>query len=157
MNRRDLERTVRAAFGQCPGCADCHSCRALSLVEMAWDSGRRSGAATSAEKREYSYTWEEWCWEEAGKQKLVAYVNQIAPPQLANVREFVEHELEGASQWAIADGKKKKDWLVFMQGWCRRRIEQMPRLEVQASLFGATKELKRNETRREVGTRLLGR
>ena len=133
MNLKDLSRTVEATFGVCEAqCGDCNSCRAQSIVEMAWHSGRRSGSSSTAKRDEEKCYWHEWPWDTATQQELIRYAVERGGSAV-----WVDQQLEAAKQWAESRNERRPNWLAFMKSWLGRGIERLDFQPPQGSLFAS--------------------
>ncbi len=141
MNGRDLERMVRATFGECPGCGDCNSCRVLGMVQMAWDTGVRSGSAGAAERKK-NPLFSEWDWE-AEWPTLMKYVRgKRFGDDIAGASAFVTEVHETATDWALQTAgapPRRPNWTSFLKLWLGKELARLrPLPELQTDLFRAS-------------------
>lgn len=134
MNLADYQKVAATFFGECPGCDGCDACRIQTLVASVWESGRRSGASSSAERKKQSTTWEEWGWSEAHEHLLITYAIEKCADgvftQPGAARAYVREQLERAELWTGGRDKvvRKIDWVKFMKTWILRDLSKMPAL-----------------------------
>ena len=106
MNLRDLERMTEAIFGSCEGCDACDACRARGLVKMAWETGRRSGSASAADRSVRNVRWETWDWETATPELVTYAARSGSFDTIDGARAWVTAHLEAARLWAESKGAK---------------------------------------------------
>lgn len=144
MNLSDYQKQARLLFGDCPGCDDCDACRIQALIEHVWDSGRRSGAASTIERKQRSFTWKEWEWSDARVNHLVSHAMKVFPDWTFRTHDeaaiFVRTQLEKACEWAESRERviRAIDWVRFMQRWIRQEADRAHRgtpAKAQADLF----------------------
>lgn len=168
MNLQEWQRVGQTLFGECPGCEDCAACRLQTLIKNVWDSGRRSGAATSADRKAKSTTWDEWEWTPAHREDLVVYTMKVFPEWRFKSREealaVVRTQMARAYEWQGSRDRvvRAMDWVLFMKKWIRREAGQTPAVPPQAGLFDQpsprpSPASRREEEREEVYKRLTNR
>lgn len=145
--------------------------RVWSLVEMAWNSGVRSGAQQGREKRAGKVEWDDWEWTEERMRALVRYAqDHYFGDNIDAAAVFVTTALRAGENWAKGKGIKRPDWLSTMRGIVDRRLAEMPPpTAAQTDLFARSSTVssvpsrssmrnqERQSSRREAAQSLLGR
>lgn len=165
MNLPDYLKHLGDLFPECHGCEECNYCRMSKLLTSVWDSGRRSGASTSAEKKQKAFTWKEWEWLPAHREDLISYTMHVFPDWCFATRTealiLVRTQMEKAFEWQGSREQviRKMDWVLFMKTWLRREGEKValgkPQPPAQGGLFdppsrvlslGSKRDAERGET-----------
>ncbi len=137
MNLNDYHKFARMMFRD-----NCDLEELLDLIESVWDSGRRSGAASSADREKKICSFGEWKWGPTDGWDLAAYAQRVAPDGTFPCRDdavaFVREQQEAMREWAEAKGERKVDWKMALKGWIRRTLQTAPRIHGprQPGLFG---------------------
>lgn len=133
MNLKDYERLAGMLFGECQaGCGDCTPCKVQTLISTVWDSGRRSGAQSTARKSEQEMPWDEFAWTQAEMNDLYQY----GIDRGRTVKE-IRACIEQAKQWALSKNARRPNWLSFVRSWILRDLEKHPPVDPQEDLFSA--------------------
>ncbi len=115
MNLSDYKRMAGTMF---PGQPEL-----LTLIEQVWDSARRSGSASSAERKSKKVPIEDWSFD---LDDLTEYVIDNTPPgafTFGDARAWASEQLEAMREWAGAKGERKVDWGLALKGWLRRSLQ----------------------------------
>lgn len=120
MNLSDYKKLASTLFGVCSGCDACDACRALRLVEQVWESGRRSGAAESAERKGRKVPVDGIVFD---LDALTAYVVGISGCTGEVAKVWASTEMGAMIEWAMAKGERKVDWAMAAKGWLRRSLK----------------------------------
>jgi hypothetical protein len=118
MNLDSYKKVARALFS---------TSRELELfIEQVWDSGVRSGAASTVERKAKTCLVNEWDWSEEVLADLDDYVIDRAPEghfaDREEARRYVLDELGAIREWAGSQEKPKRkiNWTLALKGWIRR-------------------------------------
>ncbi len=140
MNLTDYHKIARTLFADAEDLE-----KFIELLAQCWESGKRSGAAGTVERRASKCLVGEWDWDSiAVIDDLGAYVDQHSPDGLFSSKldqaQFILEQLEDMRVWAVARGERKLDWSAALKGWMRRSWGSKSRVALprQADLFAGS-------------------
>ena len=146
MNLDDYQKLATMLFGECQGeCGSCDPCRIRTMVEQVWESGRRSGASSSAERKRDACLFGEWDW--AGAQHdLEDYILKISPAGHHGSRgealAYLQKVTEAAGLWSQSRPKveRRRDWTAFLKIWIGKELSMLIPIDPQPGLFAASSQ-----------------